>query len=138
MKIIVAGGRDFNNYDMLQSEVLWFLIEEGFSVDSLDDIEFVLGGARGADNLGLKFANEYGFKYKMFIPDWQGLGKKAGIVRNHEMGDYADALIAFWNGESTGTRDMINYATKQGLRVVVVKYEVVELDETSIYCRRTQ
>ena len=119
-KVIIAGGRDFNDYSLLEDEVFDFILDLGIP---LGRIEFVLGGARGADNLGLQFAKEYGFNYKMFIPDWKGLGKKkAGIIRNHEMGDYADMLVAFWNGKSTGTKDMIDYATKKGLVVKVVMY----------------
>lgn len=137
MKIIIAGGRDFNSYELLEDSMFDFIYEIEPTYWYKLDIEIVSGGARGADSLGEKFANELGYKLTRFIPDWKGLGKKAGIIRNHEMGDYADALVAFWDGKSTGTKDMIDYATKKGLRVMVVKYEVVKLDETRIYCRRT-
>ncbi|MOA29428.1 hypothetical protein D3C78_1504400 [compost metagenome] len=56
---------------------------------------------------------------KRFIPDWDGLGKKAGHVRNREMGDYADALVALWDGTSKGTAGMVEYAKKKGLKVYV-------------------
>lgn len=122
VRVIVAGGRDFDDYQLLSDTLLdaytWFL-SNGYSHD---DIELVLGGARGADSLGETFANDYSLKTKMFIPDWQGQGKKAGILRNHEMGDYATHLVAFWDEKSRGTKDMINYATKKGLEVKVVRY----------------
>lgn len=121
MRIIVAGGRDFNNFGLLEDEIFDYILDLGIP---LGRIEFVLGGARGADNLGEKFADLYGFKKKLFIPDWNGLGKKAGIIRNHEMGDYADTLIAFWDAKSKGTKDMIDYATKKGLNVKVVYYDI--------------
>lgn len=129
-KIIIAGGRDFDDYQLLQDEVCWFLLDKDVMFDGNDDhIEFVLGGANGADDLGLKFAKEYGFKYKMFIPKWQRpdgtTDRGAGIKRNHEMGDYADCLIAFWDKRSRGTKDMINYAKKKGLEVKVVEYEPI-------------
>lgn len=124
IRIIIAGGRDFDDYRLLEEEVCDYLLGLHVFFDGNDDhIEFVLGGAKGADNLGLRFAKEYAFKYKMFIPDWNSLGKKAGIIRNHEMGDYANHLIAFWDGKSRGTQDMITYATNKGLKVKVVKYE---------------
>jgi hypothetical protein len=123
MRIIIAGGRDFNSYKLLETEILVFMVELGSFMHEDDNYEFVLGGAKGADSLGEKFADEYGFKKKLFIPDWNGLGKKAGIIRNHEMGDYAHALLAFWDGKSKGTKDMIDYATKKGLKVKVVHYE---------------
>lgn len=123
MKIIIAGGRDFNDYLLLEESMYEFLSELYPHTWNKIDFEIVSGGAKGADSLGEKFAEEYCYKVKRFIPDWKGLGKKAGIIRNHEMGDYADALVAFWDGVSRGTKDMIDYATKKGLIVKVVHYE---------------
>lgn len=135
-RIIIAGGRDFNNYEILEEEVCDYLLGYHVFFDGNDNhIEFVLGGAKGADSLGAKFATDYGFKKKMFIPDWK-IGKHAGIIRNHQMGDYANHLIAFWDGTSRGTQDMITYAINKGLSVKIVKYEAVQIDETSIHCRR--
>lgn len=126
-RIIIAGGRDFDDYQLLEEEVCAYLADLGVFFDGNDyHIEFVLGGAKGADSLGEKFADEYGFKKKMFIPNWNRPDGKtdrgAGIKRNHEMGDYANHLIAFWNGVSRGTQDMITYATNKGLEVKIVRY----------------
>lgn len=122
VRIIVAGGRDFNDYKLVEDILIdmWLDIAE-LGTPSYE-VEFVLGGAKGADSLGEKFADEYGFDKKMFIPDWKGQGKKAGILRNHEMGDYATHLVAFWDGKSRGTKDMIDYATRKGLVVKVIRY----------------
>lgn len=81
--------------------------------------EVVSGGAYGVDMLGAKFAKDCGLPVKFFYPDWDGLGKRAGFVRNQEMADYADALIAVWDGQSRGTKDMIDRALKKGLKVFV-------------------
>lgn len=126
-RIIIAGGRDFDDYDLLVEEVCDYLLGLHVFFDGNDDhIEFVLGGAKGADSLGEKFADEYGFKKKLFIPKWKRpdgtTDRGAGIRRNHEMGDYANHLIAFHDGVSRGTKDMIEYATKKGLNVKVVRY----------------
>ena len=110
MKTIIAGSRGMDNYDFIKSTI----IESGFEIT-----EVVSGGARGVDRLGERYAKEMGIPIKQFIPDWDGLGKKAGHVRNREMGDYADALIALWDGESKGTKGMIEYAQKKGLKVYV-------------------
>lgn len=126
-RIIIAGSRDFDDYELLFGEVMTLLLDFPVMFDGADHhIQFVLGGARGADSLGEKFADEYGFSKKMFIPKWRDnatgkVDKGAGIKRNHEMGDYATHLIAFWNGTSRGTKDMIDYATKKGLVVKVVR-----------------
>lgn len=81
--------------------------------------EIVSGGARGADSLGERYAKENSIAIKRFTPDWDGLGKRAGFVRNQDMGNYADTVVAFWDGESSGTKHMIEFATKIGLDVVL-------------------
>lgn len=122
IRIIIAGPRTFSDYEYLQDKVSDFILME-LPPEMWSQIEIVSGGAKGADSLGERYAKEKDCKLTRFIPDWDGLGKKAGIIRNHEMGDYADVLLAFWNGTSTGTKDMIDYATKKGLLVEVFMYE---------------
>ena len=122
MKVIVAGGRDFNNYKLLKCTLDRFQQEYG------NITEVVSGGAIGSDKLGEQYANENNILIKRFVPDWKGLGKKAGHVRNRQMGDYAKEhngmLVAFWDKQSRGTKGMIDYATKIGLKSVVVYYNV--------------
>lgn len=81
--------------------------------------EIVSGGASGADSCGERWASVHELPVKTFLPDWNQHGKSAGIVRNVEMALYADALVAFWDGQSRGTKHMIDYANKQGLKVKV-------------------
>jgi len=88
------------------------------------DIEQVVSGtARGADRVGEQFAERFGIELKRFPADWKRWGKSAGAIRNAEMAEYADALIAFWDGESKGTQHMIKVATKKGLEVSVINYK---------------
>ena len=113
MKLIVAGSRDFNNYDLLKKS-----IQENFQRWEVEEI--VSGTARGADTLGEQFAKEYDIPVKQFPANWDLYGKSAGYRRNAEMANYADALIAFWNGESKGTIHMINLAKEKNLKVVII------------------
>lgn len=123
MKLIIAGGRDFEDKVSACTEFLNFARELNTGFHKVNPItEIVSGGARGADRCGEYVAQFFCLPVKQFIPDWDGLGKKAGHVRNREMGDYADALLAFWDGKSTGTKGMIEYAQKKGLKVKVVRY----------------
>jgi hypothetical protein len=124
IRIIIAGGRDFNDYDYLQDKVSDFILMQ-LPPELWGKIEIVSGGANGTDKLGERYARERDCKLTRFIPKWQRedgtTDRGAGIKRNHEMGDYADILLAFWNG-SNGTKDMIDYATKKGLYVEVFSY----------------
>ena len=122
MKVIAAGGRGFKDYELLKCTLDNFQQEYGKIT------EVVSGGALGADKLGEQYANENNIPVKRFVPDWKGLGKKAGHVRNRQMGDYAKEyngmLVAFWDKQSKGTKGMIDYATKIGLKSVVVYYSI--------------
>jgi len=110
MKIIIAGGRYFNDYNKLCQVCSKILSEQ-------NEIEIVSGTANGADKLGEKFAVDNGYPIKQFPADWDKFGKSAGYRRNAEMAEYADALIAFWDGESRGTKHMIDLAKRAKLKV---------------------
>ena len=98
MRYIVAGGRDFKNYHLI-NDVLPHFIEPGD--------EIVSGGANGADMCGEYWANTHQIPCKVFPAKWDTYGKAAGFIRNAEMGEYADVLIAFWDKRSKGTQHMI-------------------------------
>lgn len=112
MKVIIAGSRTFNDYELLKTFADRLL-------RNLTNVEIVSGGARGADSLGERYAKEKGYKLKIFPAEWDKYGKSAGFMRNIVMGDYADGLIAFWDGKSSGTKHMIDYARQKGLKVGV-------------------
>ncbi len=115
MKVIIAGGRDFNDYDLLCVNC-----DKALSLQT--DIEIVSGTANGADKLGEKYAKEKGYPVKEFPADWDRYKKSAGYIRNKDMANYADALMAFWDGKSKGTKSMIELARKYGLKIKIVKY----------------
>lgn len=80
------------------------------------------GTANGADQLSERWAKEFGYLIKYFPANWEKYGKLAGYKRNKQMAEYADALIAFWDGKSKGTKHMIDLAKEQNLQVRVVRY----------------
>lgn len=100
MKLIVAGSRD-----NIPQELVFDVLDQ--EVDVTDDLEIVSGGARGVDRFGEQWAYRNNVDIKRFPADWKQYGKKAGFIRNVEMSRYADALFAFWDGESKGTEHMI-------------------------------
>jgi glycerophosphoryl diester phosphodiesterase len=114
MKVIVAGSRSITDIKY----VIKAMKDSGFEID-----ELVSGGAIGVDSLAESVARFNGIPVTQFLPDWVKYGKRAGFVRNAEMADYADALIAVWDGESHGTSNMIEQAMKNGLKIYIYKVE---------------
>lgn len=117
-RVIVAGGRDFNNYAGLAASLDYLLKNIN------DEIQIVCGMARGADRLGEQYAKERGYKVIYMPADWDIDGRSAGFKRNIKMAEYADALVAFWDGKSSGTRHMIETAKSKGLDIRVKRYQM--------------
>ena len=119
-RLIIAGTRTFNDYELLRAYCDMKLsrkIREG------EQIEIVSGACpSGADYLGEKYAAERGFSVRLFPADWQQYGRRAGAVRNRQMAQYGNALIAFWDGKSKGTKIMIDEARAAGIIVCVKQY----------------
>lgn len=120
-KLIVAGSRGFDNYEMLCKKLDSLLKNK-----NKDDVFIISGGAKGADTLGERYAEERGFKNMniwRFIPKWKddegNTRKQAGYERNAEMVKFADAVVAFHDGESKGTKHTIDLAGKTGLQLRV-------------------
>lgn len=116
IKVIIAGGRDFTDYNLLKRNCDHILSRRH------PDVIIVSGKARGADSLGERYAKERGYLVHEFPADWNRFGKKAGYLRNSEMARHADALIAFWDNNSRGTKHMIDLAIQHNLKVIVVPY----------------
>ena len=115
IKVIIAGGRNFDDFNKLCQVCDEFLQDQ-------NKVEIVSGAYKGADLLGERYAAERNYPIKQFPADWRRYGKSAGLKRNTEMATYADALIAFWDGESKGTKHMIELATQTGLIVKVIYF----------------
>lgn len=98
-KLVVAGSRNIQNYDWL-SEV--------YFDSGLEAIEIVSGMANGVDKLGIQLAEDLRLPVAEFPADWDKLGKRAGFIRNEEMGHYGTAGLLLWDGQSPGTLNMRN------------------------------
>lgn len=143
MRIIVAGGRDFGyrfttegfqNDDWFQRcRRQMFGALDQLCADHGDEylmprknIRIVSGMARGADSMAIEWAVVNFVPVDEYPADWNGRGKRAGYERNERMAQNADALVAFWDGESKGTKHMIDLAFKYGLEVHVYRYSNAE------------
>ncbi|MGL5316725.1 MAG: DUF2493 domain-containing protein [Peptostreptococcaceae bacterium] len=111
LKVIVAGSRGIEDYQYVRS-ILDKIITE--------DDEIVSGMAKGIDSLAVRYAKEKGKKLHEFPADWGKHGKRAGYLRNEEMGKFADTLVAIWDGESKGTGHMIDIMRRLGKSTAIV------------------
>ena len=129
-RIAIVGSRDFHNYEYLKQELIEFCFDVRYVGDSNGDwspeyiskhhnIEIVSGGAKGADTLAEKFANEFRFEKLIFKPDWDLYGKRAGFVRNAKIVDNCDVLFAFQINKSKGTQHSVDLAREKGKEVYV-------------------
>lgn len=122
IKVVIAGGRDFNeaHYQSIMKPALTkFLLNLKRSGLSLT---VVSGKAPGADHFGEKFAWENNLKIKEFPANWAKYGKSAGPIRNEQMAKYADGALVFWDGKSRGSQNMISQAKKYNLKLKVFNY----------------
>jgi hypothetical protein len=115
-RVIVAGGRDFDDYGLMTQR-----LDHLFSRMDKPPV-IVSGAANGADLNGEGYAGLRGLRIERFPAWWRYHGKKAGPLRNFKMAWRATHLVAFWDGKSRGTKSMIEMATREGLRVRVVRY----------------
>lgn len=96
MKIAIVGSRNVTVSDI------------GRYISNVEEI--VSGGAVGVDSCAAEYAKENGIKITVFLPQYKLYGRAASIIRNKEIVNYSDKIIAFWNGSSKGTLSVIKYA----------------------------
>lgn len=124
MRVIIAGSRGVNDPELV--ELAMQAADEVWG-DCPAMTEVVSGGARGVDFQGERWAQAHGVPVKRFLPDWDGLGKKAGFVRNREMAEYAapngsyepGGLVVIWDGASRGTWNMVLEAERRGMLILL-------------------
>ncbi len=117
-KLIVAGGRDFSDRELMDRQIRNTIAE----LPDDNVVSIVSGMAKGADSLAVQWAQIHQCKLYKHYADWTTHGKRAGYLRNQEMCDVADGLLAFWDGISKGTNHMITIARNKGIYVKVVRY----------------
>lgn len=117
LRIIIAGGRDFNNIELAEESLL-----RNTETCLSDEVAIISGGAKGADSIGEALAVKYNTNLWKFPAQWDQYGKSAGYRRNMIMAENADLLIAFWDGKSKGTKHMIDIAKAEKIPVEVINY----------------
>ena len=127
IRVIIAGSRKFTDFSLVKKSFLELILND----DTLPPypIRIISGGAKGADALGEKLAFKMNLSYSIYKANWK-YGDRAGISRNSSMAKYAketgnvSVLLAFWDGTSKGTSDMIKKASELIFdRIYVVYYK---------------
>lgn len=116
IKVVVFGSRGFNNYSLLKTRLDYYL--QNFE----EEIVVVSGTANGADLLGERYAEEHGYQIERYPANWREYGKRAGMIRNRIMAEVSDCAIGFWDGESRGTKGMIDICKDLNIPLRVVRY----------------
>ena len=115
MKLAVVGGRTFNDYERLEIILNSLIDSYGFTT-------IVSGGAQGADTLAAKFANEHNMMKIIHLPNWDLHGKSAGFIRNRDIINDSDMVLACWDGLSRGTSNSIALAKEQKKNTLILYY----------------
>lgn len=123
VRILVTGGRDFRDFKLLTEGADRLL-------SKLPDAKpyFYFGDAKGADSLIWQYVLRNKLNYERFVANWKMYGKAAGMIRNKEMLDSVVGLeglkycLAFWDGKSKGTHNMITLCSSAGFLLDIIKY----------------
>lgn len=111
LNIAVIGSREFNDYSLLESTLNEYNINQ-----------IISGGAKGADSLAETYAEAYNIPTTIFLPDWNKYGRSAAFIRNKDIVEASQLVIAFWDGTSRGTEHSIKHAYKLSIPVVIKQY----------------
>ena len=109
MRTIIAGSRGLGYEE----------VEQAMEICGWKPTVVISGAAVGVDQAGERWARSQSIPVECYPANWNQYGKRAGYVRNKEMAEKAEALVAIWDGQSRGSRHMIDTATKRGLRIFV-------------------
>lgn len=133
LKVIIAGSRNFNDYEFLKTKC-----DKILERYNKDNVFVMVGCAKGVDTMAFNYCLERGYEVEVHRANWGDFYKKpsheigttkygdqywklAGLMRNQEMVDKADALIAFWYEKSNGTKDVIERAKRKNIPVRIIK-----------------
>jgi hypothetical protein len=121
--LAIIGSRTFNNYSYAKKELLNIIQNNKISITKI-----ISGGASGADKIAETFASKFNIPIEVILADWSK-GKQSGVVRNTDIINKSDYVVAFWDGKSKGTLDSINKAKKLNKKLFVVNISPESINE---------
>lgn len=116
VRLAIVGSRSFRDYTLMCD-----------TLKDYDISQIVSGGAVGADSLAERYAKEHNIKCLVIKPDWDAYGRRAGYLRNVTIVEKSDACVAFWDGESKGTKHTINLCNKYNKPIKVVQFTPIKV-----------
>lgn len=111
-KLMISGSRNIRNLKIIFDE-----LEKLYAAQP--NLILISGGAKGVDSIAEEWGRFRKLQIEQHKPDWAKYGKGAGIVRNKEMVLAADFVLIFWDGESKGTKSVIDFCEKQGKKYLL-------------------
>ena len=120
-RVIIAGGRDFDDYEYMSTKLNELFKDQNMFNNKA--IKVISGMAKGADTLGIRYADEHKLTKILFPANWKVYPRIAGFLRNNDMLSIATHLIAFWDGKSSGTKHMIDITQEKGIPTWIFKYK---------------
>ncbi len=114
MKVAIIGSRTFNDYELVCKTIKELKLETM--------THMVSGGAKGADSLGERYAKEHNIPCIIYKPDWNTHGKSAGFLRNKDIINACDIVVAFWDGKSKGTEHSIMLAKRNIKQIYIINF----------------
>lgn len=104
-RIVIGGYRNFDNYEIFKNFV-------DLCIGDKSEITILSGHCKGVDLMGERYAKEKGFALEIYPADWKKYGRAAGPIRNRQMVENADSVIAFVSETASGTKKLIENAKK--------------------------
>lgn len=128
MILAIVGTRNLDSYKRFKGRLEFNFLEvpnyPALSPPALSEFtEFVSGGAKGTDTHAVRLAEELGIPIKVFLPEYDKYGKNAPLIRNTQIVDYADQVVAFIDDQSRGTWDIVNKAREAKKDVYLIKLD---------------
>jgi len=121
MKIVVCGSRYVTSYELVKEK-----IEQCIKENNIRIAQLVSGGAKGVDTLAENWAIQKGIEVIRFPANWDKYGLSAGPIRNRQMANYCDIVIAIWDGKSRGTKNMIDYSESIKKKVYIYPCDFIK------------
>ena len=131
IKVAIIGGRNVTDFidESRAKKLIHHFLDLLYTINKYEKVIIVSGGAKGADSIAGEYARENDIELIEYLPDWKRYGKRAGFVRNHDIINTCDIVLAIWDTESKGTKHSIELALKQNKPIFLANLKIKRLSK---------